>query len=306
MFNKILVPLDGSSLAERALEPAMAITRRQDGQVILLSVPVYKQVMVPGTAGYGLMLPDQSLALYRAEAEAYLSQIRQTHAEAGIDVKTVVIDGDVAGSIVDIAADEQVDLIVMTTHGYSGFTRWVLGSITERVLRSAPCPVLVIRHEEPLKHILITLDGSRLAEQALKPALAVARILGGRVTLLRVDYEEKLSTVEMGLLELTAAEICEEMTQDGDDRLAYYLDCVCRHVGSPGLTVETAIAVGQPAQRILDFAKENQVNLIAMATHGRTGLQRWVYGSVTEKVLRNADCAMLIVRPPKEETKDQT
>lgn len=306
MFNKILVPLDGSLLAERALEPAMAIARWQGGQAILLSVPVYKQVMVPGTAGYGLILPDQSLALYRAEAEEYLGRISQTHAEAGIDVKTLVIDGDVAGSIVDTAADERVDLIVMTTHGYSGFTRWVLGSITERVLRSAPCPVLVIRHEEPLKHVMITLDGSRLAEQALKPALALAGLLDARVTLLRVDYEEKLSSVEMGLLELTAAEICEEMTQDADNRLAYYLDCVCRHFASPSLAIETAIAVGQPAQRILDFAKEKQVDMIAMATHGRTGLQRWVYGSVTEKVLRNANCAMLIVRPPKENTIDQS
>jgi nucleotide-binding universal stress UspA family protein len=302
MFNKVLVPLDGSELAEGSLGPALRIVHRPGGQIILLHVPVFRPIMVPGTAGYGLVLPEQTFDLKsRDEIGHYLAEIKGARQEPDISITIEVMEGDVAGNIVDLAVDEGVDLIVMTTHGYSGFTRWMLGSITERVLRHAPCPVLVVRCADTLKHVLITLDGSRLAEQALEPGLEVARQLGGRVTLLRVADGSGLGPVEKGMLDVAHHGLSQQIDPEPGGEV-HYLENLAGHYRTPGLEIDTAVVTGSPAQSILEYVEANQVDLIVMATHGRTGIRRWVYGSVTEKCLHNSACAMLIVRPPKEKS----
>jgi nucleotide-binding universal stress UspA family protein len=298
MFKKILVPLDGSELAERALEPALAVVRAHDAELLLLSVPSFHQIVPPAATGYGLVTTDRIIDLGQQDAESYLAGLRREARCSDCRIRTMVVPGDVAGCIVDTAAAEQVDLIVMTTHGYSGFTRWMLGSITERVLRSAPCPVLVVREAIPLCKALINLDGSPAAEQALEPGLALARVLGCRVTLLRADQGEAIGAVEQGLLQMAGAGSCQELVEEGEDRLSHYLECLARQHRSPDLAIETVVVQAEPAEAILAYAESEGIDLIVMASHGRSGLRRWVYGSVTEKVLRQAGCAMLIVRPP--------
>jgi nucleotide-binding universal stress UspA family protein len=300
MFHKILVPLDGSELAERALEPALALAQAAGSEIILLNVPVLEHMLVPAPAGYGLLLPEQSVELSRIEAYNYLQSIRQSWSHPDIKVTAKVIEGDEAGVIVDTADDLEVDLIVMSTHGRTGLTRWVLGSITERVLHSAPCPVLVVRSADPLTRVLITLDGSELAEKAIEPGLELARCLGSQVTLLRVvpdmDFDASdasyLDDVEDGL----SRRLQEEAELDGESYLDHVVD---RHNGP--LPTRTALWIGSPAQSILDYAELHDTNLIVMATHGRTGLGRWVYGSVTEKILRSGRYSMLVVRPRPDE-----
>jgi nucleotide-binding universal stress UspA family protein len=299
MLKKILVPLDGSELAERALEPALTIANQQENsEVILLSVPIYRDILVPSAAGFDLLLPDQSIEQFRNDVESYLSEIKSNWNHPGTHIRTLVNDGDVASVIVDTAADLDVDLILMTTHGYSGFSRWLLGSITERVLRSAPCPVLAMRQKRPLTNILITLDGSQLAEMALEPGFELARLLGDKVTLLQVDQEANLGAIELSMLELAEAGLSRHVQREPeDDHLVNYLNKVAKPYRQEGLTVETVIMEGAPARSILDFAEAEEVDLIVMTTHGRTGLRRWVYGSVTEKVMRGTNTAVLIVRP---------
>ena len=300
MFDRLLIPLDGSQLAERALEPGFTLASAGRSQVILLRVPVYRQIMSPSAAGYGWISPDQEPARGLNEAAEYLEAKVADYNLPDLEILPVVKRGDVASTIVDTAVDNQVNLIVLTTHGYSGITRWMLGSVTERVLRGAPCPVLVIRHEDPIRRILICLDGSKLAEQALESGFEIASRLAERVTLLRVDHQESLSNIELGLLEMADSELCKEMDQHPENRLHYYLDCIRSKYDDRGLPIETAVVKGDPAQAILEFAEEHAVDMIAMATHGYSGLRRWVYGSVTEKVLRKACSAMLVVRPPVE------
>ena len=303
MFDKVLVPLDGSELAEGSLDPALAIVRRPGGVVILLHIPIFRPVMVPGTAGYGLVLPEQAFDLKnRDEIQIYLEGIKQTRQEPDFSIRIKVLEGDVAGNIVDLAVEEEVDLIVMTTHGYSGFTRWMLGSITERVLRNAPCPVLVVRCADTLNRVVIPLDGSRLAEQALEPGLEVARQLGGRVTLLRVDDGSGLSTVDRGMLDIAHHGLSQQIDPETGGDAVHYLENVAQRYRTPSLEIDTAVVTGSPAQGILEYVEANQVDLIVMATHGRTGIRRWVYGSVTEKCLHNTACAMLIVRPPADQS----
>ena len=143
MYNKILVPLDGSELAEVALESATLIAQKQAG-------PSYGQFMAPSPAGYAVLAPPQIPEILTQDANKYLEAIYQTYHASGFDFDTRVISGDIASTIVDLAIAEDVDLITMTTHGYSGITRWMLGSVTERVLRNAPCPVLVVRRMRSL------------------------------------------------------------------------------------------------------------------------------------------------------------
>jgi nucleotide-binding universal stress UspA family protein len=304
MFKRVLVPLDGSELAERALEPALAVVRATDAELLLLCVPSYQQIIAPAAAGYGMVPTDQIIDLGRDEAQQYLAGLRREARCSKCRIRTLVIAGDVAGCIVDTAASENVDLIVMTTHGYSGLTRWMLGSITERVLRGAPCPVLVVREAMPLCKALISLDGSAVAEKALAPGLALARILGCQVTLLRVDTGEELSAVEQGMLQMAGAGSCQDLVGQGEARLHYYLECLAKKYRTPDLAIDTAVVQAKPAEAILSYAEAQGIDLIIMASHGRGGVRRWVYGSVTEKVLRQANRAMLIVRPPAAEASD--
>jgi len=204
-----------------------------------------------------------------------------------------VREGSVAEIIVDSAAAGKVDLIVMSSHGYSGLTRWVLGSVAEKVLRGAPCPVLVIRSPRPVRRILIPLDGSALSEQALTPGLSLAAGLGAEVTLLRaiprVDVKEieQLDQAERGL----GRRLEEELREDAGQYLRNLA------AARPEMGIKTAVVNEPAADSILDYAEKHATDVIAMSTHGRTGLGRWVYGSVTEKVLRGAHHSMLVVRP---------
>ena len=298
MFKRILVPLDGSDLAERALGPALAIARQAGGEVHLLRVPVMEAALVPASAGlggYDLYWPGQAIDASRAEAHEYLDALAKDRAEAGFTLIPHIVEGDVAGTILDFAWEQGVDLIVMSTHGYSGITRWEMGCITEKVLRSAANPVLVGQSDEPVRQVLITLDGSKLAERALAPGLAVASALGAPVTLLRVVKE--VEPAELSELEEKEAGFGRRLEQELAQEARDYLDGLAQIAAQEGLEVCTAAPVGRAADRILEYAQLNDIGLTVMATHGATGLRRWVYGSITEKVLRGTHGSMLIVRP---------
>lgn len=301
MFKKILVPLDGSELAERALEPALALAQQQHGEVILLSVPVLQHMFVMEPAGYGFLLPEQSVEQSRTELGDYLKGVQNRRAHPNVKVHTLIEEGDEATTIVEVAAAEQIDLIVMSTHGRTGFTRWMLGSITEKVLREAPCPVLVIRNDQPLTRLVVTLDGSALAEQALGPGLEVANSLGCHATLFRVVPPLDVDPHLVASLDKLEQGFGDRLRETGHSQAVAYLQgLVEKHQGScPNLSEE--VWGGDPARTIVDFVEARHINLIVMATHGRTGFQRWVHGSVMEKVLRIAPCALLVVRPQVDE-----
>lgn len=282
MFHKVLVPLDGSTLAEAALEPAVALARHAHGELLLLRVPTSERILVPMAGSEGILWPDQSLAFSRKEAKQYLAGLLKPGAHpdmADIAVRSAVVDGDVASVIVDTAVAEGMDLICMSTHGRSGLTRWMLGSMAEKVLSAAPCPVLIRRGRQPLRRILITLDGSQLAEHALEPGFALAAALSEQVILLRVVDEHAPDETSL------------------HDAAEAYLWRLAQAHAQPGLEIRTEIAVGPAAETIVTRLGTLGVDVAVMATHGRSGLRRWVYGSVTEKVLDSAHCSLLVVRP---------
>ena len=294
MFQNILVPLDGSVLAERALAPAMALAEAVQGRVTLLCSPQVQPMSIDDySGGYSWWWPEQAQERACEASAEYLSALAERWAREGVAIQTRVTEGDTASVLVDTAATLDADLIAMSTHGYSGVTRWVLGSVTEKVLRSAPCPVLVIRDARSINSVVITLDGSALAEKALEPGLEVARRLGATATFLHVATPEPLPEeivqrwegMERGEGEAKEAEIYLETVRSQDE---------AEHSGVIGIVV----VEGPPAHRSVEFVEAHPVDLVVMATHGRTGLRRWAYGSVSEKVLRGSQRSMLIVRPP--------
>jgi nucleotide-binding universal stress UspA family protein len=160
MFKKILVPLDGSDLAKRTLAPAMDLAQPVNGKVFLVSASVPKHVAVAESAVPGMPLIEEPHEKSHEKLTAHLHMVRAAYTHPDVTIRTEVIPGDAASVIVDTAEAQEVDLIAMSTHGRTGLSRWVLGSVTEKVLRSAPCPVLVVRGAVAFSRILITLDSS--------------------------------------------------------------------------------------------------------------------------------------------------
>ncbi len=223
--------------------------------------------------------------------------MQESWARPGLRLRPEVKDGEPAWVIVDMALEERVDLIVMSSHGYTGLSRWMYGSVAEKVLRAGPCPVLVVRSAgRRLDKVLIPLDGSQFSERALGPGLEVAGGLGSEVTLLQAAPEPdaaeiaRLDEIEPGF----GWQLQDEIREDAEA----YLRRLAQTHPLAGLRIRTVAPAGPAAETILKYSETNGMGMIAMATHGRTGLRRWVYGSVAEKVLRGGCCSMLIVRPP--------
>jgi nucleotide-binding universal stress UspA family protein len=302
MFKRILIPLDGSLLAEQALEPALRLAQSALGELILMRVPIYADSYAlghPTPNPVGDPARDSGVtASPPASAAEYLRNIREANVRPNLALRTILGEGDRAGAIVDAALSEQVNLIVMSTHGRTGISRWVFGSVTSRVLSHAPCPVLIFHRPCSIKHILITLDGSLLAEQALEPGLALANVFDSKVTLLRV-----LPGPDVGAGQTTSLYESSDCTaslqeEKPNAQAQRYLHDLIAIQETDRVEVSGMVISGQVATSILDFAADQNADLIAMTTHGRTGLRRWVYGSVTEKVLYSSGRAILVVRPP--------
>lgn len=295
MLQRILVPLDGSELANRALTTAFTLVEQGNGEIILLRVPVLPKILVPAMSDSQML--EKVKEDRRYQCKSYLKYIKQTHLDWDVPIQIQVIEGDVASVIVDTAASEGVDLIVMSTHGRSGFTRWLMGSVTEKVLRHAPCPVLAMRSETVPSRILITLDGSIIAWQSMKPGLEVARRLQGTVTLLRVvNAVEDLDEVTKGQLKFERNEELNDLSTTLQQSAMKELQKNASTYGSELPDIEIAVTSGRPAEGILDYAEQHEIDLIVMTTHGRSGLERWEYGSVSEKVVRGAHCSTLVIR----------
>jgi nucleotide-binding universal stress UspA family protein len=290
MFSKILVPLDGSAMAERALTLAERFVTEGEGRLILLRVVPYFTVLAADP-----LLYEEMNRMGEDEALAYLRVIRNDLADPGVaDIVCQV--GSAADSILQYAQENDVDLIVMSSHGRSGLNRWVYGSVAERIMSQAPCPTLIINlrldsQAAAPKKILVPLDGSELAEKAIQPALNLAQILDAQLYLLSVTTSGEVR-IETAARAEAFADIESGEVMKGQD----YLQALAGNLDYEHVQYDVRIASGTVAEAIIEYAAEHEMELIVMSSHGRTGLKRWVYGSVAEKVLRSACCATMIVR----------
>jgi nucleotide-binding universal stress UspA family protein len=294
-MREILFPTDFSEPAEYAGRYAALVARRLGSGLHILHVPLLQ-------AAAGATPADGHAARRRAG-----DRLRQLVAQAEFQgVQTRVSVGGVIPEDAIVEAAGASDLVVMGTHGRTGWSRLVLGSVSERVVATAPCPVLAVKHPDVVvelpwggtlqsrrpiagvprvQRILVPLDGSPAAETALEGAAELARAFNGVISLVMV-----LSPVVP--ITMRAEEAAPPDAADA----ATYLARKQRELTAAGVTVQRVIRMGDPATQILACADEHRADLIALATHGRSGLRRWLLGSVTEKVLRASDIPVLVFR----------
>ncbi len=299
MADRILVPLDGSPRAEQILVQVSRYLRREDAEVVL-----FRAVDIP----YSLVRADTAalLAEERTAATAYLAEVARTLRGQGVDVRVLLREGPAADAILHAAEDEKATLIALSTHGRSGAARWLLGSVAEKVVRGASAPVLLMRsfrsgpqgvplpagaHEIPFRKLLVPVDGSETSLRVVPAAAATASLFGAKADVLCVDIP--LPTVVHGSIPPMPA----PRTTPGGEAAGAAAAAAARFA-ERGVEARAMTAAGDPASKILETADAEKADLIAMATHGWTGVTRWVLGSVTEKVLRHATLPMLIVPPP--------
>lgn len=283
MITTLLVPLDGSTLAERALPYATALARAVRGRILLLHVTSAHHLSEEPLAAL-----HQAAARLRAEGLA-------------VEPRVYHVEEDVACAICEAARDWGVDLLVMSTHGH-GLRRWPYGSVAEQALQRGEVPILLITPhcdrqwpaDRPLR-ILVPLDGSALAETALVPACELASALGAEVRLLRV--------VELADETLASAADALEAAEREAARLEarQYLAALASGLRAGGLHVEVDACIGVPAALIVQGGTirlgEPGADLIVMATHGESGHAHRVLGGVATAVLDEARVPVLLVRP---------
>jgi nucleotide-binding universal stress UspA family protein len=299
--NQILVPLDGSALAEQALSCAVTLGQGLPAKVVLLravSIPNDVQRSL-GEAG---LEPGPLTERLENDASEYLEAVGYLLRETNLTFEYVVQRGPAADAIVDSAERLGSRLIVMATHGYTGLRRWRHGSVAERVLQAASVPVLLVRAHEPdvarafresmqCRRILVPLDGSELAEQVLPVVSPIARALESEIYLFRVPSVQ-FGSWAGGDWYVYLGDISETV----DLEARSYLDDVARQLRAQKLEVSTATRLGGVAESIIEYGEVNRIDLIAMCTHGRTGLARWALGSVADRVLRAGNIPILLVR----------
>lgn len=309
MSKTILVPLDGSTLSERALPLACSIAQRSGATLRLVHVhmrhsanPLYVE---------GLPILDEDLhSLGREHERVYLQRTcTRLEAESDLTITCEILDGggSIAIDLVRDAVASGADLVVMTTHGRGGLERAWLGSVADGLVRLSTVPILLLRQAEGaletdggpnIEHVVIPLDGSGLAEQIIEPALALGTCMEAKYTLLHVvepvtrfDHSPVTTTADASFRET-------EWRQRAAER---YLDDVAQRLRAKGQQVATMVVhAPQPALAILEEARQRRNTVVAMATHGRSGLTRRLVGSIADKVLRGATMPVLLYRPGEE------
>ncbi len=301
MYKRILVPLDGSKLAERVLPYVHAVAGATGAGVEFLRV-FSPPTLAATDLGVGRYV-DQIDAGLREESLGYLNSVRASLAGLSERVSCEAVLGHAPSRIVAEADKTAGTLIAMSTHGRSGVSRWLLGSVTDKVLQATASPMLVVRSgdagngpaEANLKTAIVPLDGSPLAEQVLPYLTPLAKALGLKVVLVRVIPPEGL---HFGYKDYPAGYSEDFVVEEETEKHATdYLHRISSRLREDGLTsVEGCVLRGNPPEAIVDLAQATPDNLVAMTTHGRSGVGRWVLGSVTDRVVRHSGNPVLVVR----------
>lgn len=311
MFQRIVVPLDGSTRAESAISVAARLARATYGTVILM------RAIEPLTP-YGPYLSKPSgpastqSSQERDAMQSYLTRLAEDKSLEGLQVLTRVTEGTAADSILSLSQAEKADLIVMCAHGVTGYHHWKLGGVAQHVVRHAESPILLLNEPVPgaegdqLAHVqraLIPLDGSMVAEAAIPPAIELMAALAprtGSLHLLQVIdpfTARELGASESDLLQQTSAYLGRVARQLRATPTEHLRLAITSSVAVDADAAERIITVAEPEHEAGAEAHTPGYDIIVMATHGRTGMLRWTLGSIAERVLQTTRVPMLIVRP---------
>lgn len=308
LSQPILVPLDGSDVAKGILPYVLQIAGKTNIPLVLLTAVDPEAIDCPASImSAEPASPGEPMAICRARleessrvhAQDTLDRIVARLKDDGIEAKATVTIGGPAEEILRVAEEEGCSLIAMSTHGRHPIGRGILGSVTDRVIRASNVPVLTVtpdrakEHREqgaPLTTIIAPLDGSELAQRALPYVERLARTLSMETLLARVVGTKYPAYTDTDL-GFRVPEFSEGMNWEATE----YLEQVAQHLRDKGLTVRSQVLAGSAVRALLNLAHETPHNLIAMTTHGRTGLSRWVMGSVAATLVRRSGAPVLVL-----------
>ncbi|HEX3244029.1 MAG TPA: universal stress protein [Chloroflexota bacterium] len=297
MSQTIIVPLDGSDRAERAIPWAAEIARATGASITLVQIipPAHTRPSRGLGAAFSTDVPENLPAELHAAAEQYLGRLRAEVEASGLETLIEVGHGDVAPSILDIADERGASVIVVASHGHGGLTRFMIRSVAQRIAQQALIPVLVVRssadsaRQPSVKRILVPLDGSALAESGIELVNQLADTRAELVLARVVQPATIPGTGDIGYVVDSAA--TEEALADAEKYLANQVEALDR----VGLNTRHLVRTGNPGGELRKIADEQDVDLIAMTTHGRTGLDRFMLGSVADELIRHAAQPVLLV-----------
>lgn len=290
MYEKILVPLDGSDLAEQVFPHVAELSKAFNSQVILIGI------CEPNESEFGQVCQSH---LY-SEAENLQGIMEGSTAK----VKTVVIVGKPATEILNYAEENDIGLIVMASHGRSGIMPWSLGSTVNKVLHRVGVPLLIVKVKETpvesdkaelFSRILIPLDGSERSAAVLPYVAEITKKLKSEVFLLHVVEGGKHVHTIGGL---DYVQFRDQDIKAAETKSREYLDKEGAKFDGTKASVRCEVRVGDCAQEIIKFASEADCNLIAMLSHGHSAIETWLHGSVTYKILQASDKNILLVPAP--------
>jgi len=310
MFHHILIPLDGSPLAEEALPVAALFARTFNGSIFLLRV-----AGVDYAEGLDSLETDALIEAHLADDEAYLKQIAQHLDFCNLPVEIRATFGQDAETILETVEKEGCDAIVMSSHGRSGIQRWIMGSVAAKIARHAPVPVFLLHHEHPFPlnaqtvRVLVPLDGSSFAAEVIGPTVQLTMALSaskhGELRLLRVvktlgqgpqgtsRERDEVQTAEHALVETAARIRAEKSTNLIENTQLTVTWTVMTDSDIVAGILRAAEQVGADNEEDIS----SSCDVIALATHGRSGIAHWTPGSIAERLIQTAKRPLLIVRP---------
>lgn len=301
MLSGVTVPLDGSPLAESALPYALACADAMGTSVILVhTVPLTKLSL-----DYQLRYDATEEATLLAQAGKALEARAQTLRSGSRRVETYVVAGDAAEEIVRFAERSAGRCIVMATHGWGGALHWAFGSIARKILTSATVPTLVVRPsavperpDEPatIRSILVPLDGSELARGVIPLVKELATPLGAAVTLARIVPIPTAMYLASPYTPMIAQPYLDDVITAEREAARADLGPVADDLRKAGIATTSVVQSGSPANQLLDLLDKGTFDLVVMSSHGRTGVKRWVLGSVAERLIESSHTPVLLLR----------
>jgi nucleotide-binding universal stress UspA family protein len=312
VHHHILIPLDGSKFSETILSHAVAFAHATESALMLFQVlePLFEPIY--GALAISEKQQEEQMARMRdaqlASIHDYLINIARPLQSQGLEIHTRVIEGnDPAAQIVLQAEQDPCPLLIaMTTHGRSGVLRWLFGSVTAEVVQAAPTPLLLLRPQENsgpystvnakavlYQTVIVPLDGSSFAEQALEQAHMLASAVNATLLLVSIVPPPNAIAIQR---DKEAISLMRTLLQTEMEKRTRYLEQRAEPLRKQGAVAQTHVATGHPADKILRLSTQHQHSLLVMTTHGRSGLQHLFLGSVAMKVIQGAHAPVILVR----------
>lgn len=295
MFDPILVPLDGSPLAECVLPQVIAMSQAFNSKIMLLHV-LDKSRTGTSTQVFDLL----NWQINKTEARLYLERIDDRLQESGLKPEATVLEGQVAESISEFAQNKEMNLVILSSHGHSGLKKWGISSIAQKVILSAPTSLLIVRaplqmKDQPYERILVPLDGSWRAENVLPVVALLARQQKSQIQIVHVVKTPEMARHMPPVQE--DIDLSNRIVARNREEALHYLDQVQSRSPLAGIDVKAHLLIGDNAAVALhELVDREQIDLVALSAHGYSGSNQWPYGSMVNNFILYGKVPLLIIQ----------